>query len=155
MTRCYAIEGAGRVKIGKAKDVPERLLALQTGSPVLLRVLATAPNDNGIEHRVHFTQRARRLHGEWFDEALRDFILNASFREVDGVILFNHLARSTVINSAQLDELARITREQRHHREETERRRDIQCRRDAAATFFVRAMGVFVEHPSIEVEPLF
>jgi DNA-binding XRE family transcriptional regulator len=68
----YAIgaEGSPHVKIGKTTvPVAKRLVALQTGQPVPLKVLAYVPVDHGlsrIEKAIHRFLQADRQHGEWF-----------------------------------------------------------------------------------------
>lgn len=64
--KTYAIEavGTGRVKIGAAKDFKDRMLKLQTGCPVALRLIASC-NDN-IEDRLHQELLEHCTHGEWF-----------------------------------------------------------------------------------------
>lgn len=58
-----------RIKIGISFDVPKRLAALQSGSPVELRVIGSwvCGNAKQVEKRMHKRLAAARLHGEWFD----------------------------------------------------------------------------------------
>lgn len=66
--KCYFIGGEeGPVKIGYAVCVKDRLRAIQSCSPVALRVLALA--DGGMEREVayHAQFERHRLHGEWFE----------------------------------------------------------------------------------------
>lgn len=61
-----AIDG-GPVKIGHAASIASRLKSLQTGSPVLLRVLATIPGAGQAgEAALHKRFVRSRSHGEWF-----------------------------------------------------------------------------------------
>lgn len=67
----------GMVKIGIASDPHGRLRALQTGSPLRLRLLATIPNCGPeTEADLHSRFAEHRAHGEWFlpAAALLDFI---------------------------------------------------------------------------------
>jgi hypothetical protein len=62
-----AVQG-GPIKIGVAEDVDARLSALQTGSPLPLRVLAILPSSGRYgEAQLHQRFAATRLHGEWFE----------------------------------------------------------------------------------------
>ncbi len=70
-----------RVKIGYAKDVEERLAALQTGSPVELELMGTLACESlkhaqSVEKQLHGTFREYGTGGEWFTLAqpLREFI---------------------------------------------------------------------------------
>lgn len=65
----YFVGGeTGPVKIGWTQQpIKERLKCIQSGSPVKLRVLATA-NRHRIGERQYHRQFAQyRLHGEWFE----------------------------------------------------------------------------------------
>ena len=63
----YFIEGPGRaIKIGYARNLTKRLAALQTSSPVRLRVLATVPGGSRLEREYHRQFAVYALHGEWF-----------------------------------------------------------------------------------------
>ncbi len=59
----------GPIKIGFAKDVDKRVRALQTASPVPLKVLAVVEGDSAIEKRFHRLLEAHRLMGEWFERS--------------------------------------------------------------------------------------
>lgn len=58
----------GYIKIGHSSQakLAKRLVALQTGSPVLLRVLATTPGGRERKQEFHLRFGPHRLHGEWF-----------------------------------------------------------------------------------------
>jgi len=65
----FAGGSAGPVKIGFTRQPPEeRLAALQTGSPVPLRVLGWVwlEDARGAEAEIHRELTHHRLHGEWF-----------------------------------------------------------------------------------------
>lgn len=57
------------IKIGYAKDVTKRLDALQTGSPIGVKVLATQPGDHKIEYALHQKFAYCRVRREWFRAA--------------------------------------------------------------------------------------
>jgi len=59
-------EGGGPIKIGRADDPEKRLRALQTGSPIPLRLCRTVQAPPTWEIRLHYTFAAWRSHGEWF-----------------------------------------------------------------------------------------
>lgn len=64
----YLVEGAGLLKIGFARDVADRLAALQLGSPVPLRVVAYVPGEaRKLERWLHLRYKHCRMHGEWFE----------------------------------------------------------------------------------------
>lgn len=59
----YFVQGDDKVKIGKSVDPVRRLPELQTGSPVLLKLLAVTVTPEPILHARFAHSRA---HGEWF-----------------------------------------------------------------------------------------
>ena len=59
----------GPVKIGCALNPSERLASVQTGNPLPLAILATAPGGYAAEKAYHRRWSAHRLHGEWFARA--------------------------------------------------------------------------------------
>lgn len=61
-------EVIGNIKIGftDADDADVRLAALQTGSPVPLKILATIPGSQEDEKNLHRRFWAHRVCGEWF-----------------------------------------------------------------------------------------
>ncbi len=63
----YFISGGGLIKIGVTTNLPNRVVELQIGSPVLLTVLATIPGDAATEHKLHTKFSKHRNHGEWFN----------------------------------------------------------------------------------------
>lgn len=66
-TTVYFVAGeVGAVKIGSARDVNKRLIDLQCGSPITLKVLATVEGGQKREREYHRQFAAHRLHGEWF-----------------------------------------------------------------------------------------
>jgi hypothetical protein len=64
----YFIEavGAGRIKIGHARDPQARLRELQTGSAYTLRLMAMVPGGMALERALHRRFADLRLAGEWF-----------------------------------------------------------------------------------------
>lgn len=67
----YAIrnDGSEAVKIGFSGSPLNRLRQLQTASPSRLRLLCAIPAFHTYEATLHETFSARRLSGEWFDDA--------------------------------------------------------------------------------------
>lgn len=61
--------GGGPIKIGTSKDPRKRLAALQSGSPVALRLLAAIEGDERLEADLHVAFDDDRLHGEWFNNS--------------------------------------------------------------------------------------
>lgn len=66
-----AVEG-GPIKIGHAKDPEARLVIMQLGCPIELRLLAITEGGKARESALHAAFSGLRLHGEWFqpDSAL-------------------------------------------------------------------------------------
>lgn len=64
----YFIEatGTGLVKIGYATNLAARFSALQTSSPVKLKLLGSVEGGAEVEGELHFRFAAHRSHGEWF-----------------------------------------------------------------------------------------
>lgn len=62
-------EPLGRVKIGKAVDVQQRLSVLNTGSPYELEIVAVIPSSNmrKLENELHRKFAAKRVRREWFE----------------------------------------------------------------------------------------
>lgn len=66
----YAVAGLpGFIKIGRAANIAERVLQLQTGHPVPLRLLAVASADPADEVAIHAQWSRLRVTGEWFQAA--------------------------------------------------------------------------------------
>jgi hypothetical protein len=64
----YFIGGdTGAIKIGLARSPERRLISLQCGSPIQLRILAQGPGSQRDERALHQRFAAHRLHGEWFE----------------------------------------------------------------------------------------
>jgi hypothetical protein len=61
----YFVQGAvgSQIKIGKSKNLQSRLIGLQTGNPIPLKVLLFAP---GSEAYLHQRFKFDRVQGEWF-----------------------------------------------------------------------------------------
>ena len=65
----YLVAGAGRIKVGKSKNVRSRIASMQIGSPVPLRLLELVRGD--CEWVLHAHLHRFAVHGEWFShEAL-------------------------------------------------------------------------------------
>lgn len=75
---------AERIKIGRTRDVANRLRDLSTGSPVPLRLLGAVPCPSKTEEfRVHMLWMDHWSHGEWFRRSpeLWDWIVNCVIEE--------------------------------------------------------------------------
>lgn len=82
-------EATGLVKIGRSKNVVERLRALQYVSPTPLSPLAFL-RGGLAEHKLHFAFSGHREHGEWFrlsDDALLDLIVCAAPEQAPYVVI--------------------------------------------------------------------
>ncbi len=67
LTAAYFVaSGENAVKIGVTDDVLSRMKALQTASPLPLRLLAVMPGDQETEYDLHRAFAALRISGEWF-----------------------------------------------------------------------------------------
>ena len=64
MIYTYFVTGAGLVKIGRAVDVERRFKALQSSSPVRLKLIHSIEGD--YESMLHEHFKEKREHGEWF-----------------------------------------------------------------------------------------
>lgn len=67
----YFIAGADLIKIGIANNLKKRLIELQCGSPIKLRVLGfvATPQPELLEKWLHGRFDEYRRHGEWFESA--------------------------------------------------------------------------------------
>ncbi|MEU0391027.1 GIY-YIG nuclease family protein [Streptomyces chartreusis] len=67
--RVYVIAGHGTslVKIGRSRNVQQRLSTLQSMSPLPLRLVCTFSGGPELEAALHRYFEAQRTHGEWFD----------------------------------------------------------------------------------------
>lgn len=57
----------GPIKIGRTRDVQERLAGLQTANPYKLSILATIVAPTILELQIHAYFNEYRLEGEWFE----------------------------------------------------------------------------------------
>lgn len=58
--------GKGPIKIGRAADVPRRMMDIQNGNAERLRLLGTVPGGQKMETEMHRRFAAYRIGGEWF-----------------------------------------------------------------------------------------
>ena len=67
-TFCYVLIGneTGRVKIGKSRNVPQRIRTLQTSAPERVRLVAVLMHGDKVERRLHKRLASHRIVGEWF-----------------------------------------------------------------------------------------
>lgn len=67
----YVIGGGGLYKIGASQNVEHRLIDLQVGSPVPLKVVCVIKTTQythiSLERALHRRLVDKRRHGEWFD----------------------------------------------------------------------------------------
>lgn len=72
----YFVECAGRIKIGYAKDVKDRLKALSTGSAHNLTLLGAIDGSVHYERAIHKRLKHLRQRGEWFEDCkeVRDLL---------------------------------------------------------------------------------
>ncbi len=63
----YFIVGNNRLKIGRARDVNERLNNLQRYCPIKLRLLWSQPGGSDVESAFHRRFAEYRTYGEWFE----------------------------------------------------------------------------------------
>lgn len=77
----YFLEGAGMIKIGRARNLTQRIRAIQTMSPVRLRLIGSMPGDGNDEREIHRKFSHLRGHGEWFraSQEIYDFVMKYSF----------------------------------------------------------------------------
>lgn len=66
---CIRDDSSGAVKIGFSANPMRRFSQLQTGNPNELRLIGIIDTAEAFEQFMHWTYRARRLSGEWFDDA--------------------------------------------------------------------------------------
>lgn len=68
VSQVYFIGGdEGAIKIGYSVCPESRLRAIQSCSPIPLRILARCPGNEEKEGAYHFQFAEYRLHGEWFE----------------------------------------------------------------------------------------
>jgi len=72
------------IKIGRAKNVRKRLMALQTQSPCELKLLTSMRAHQAIEPYLHKQLADSRAHGEWF--RADDRVLSVVDGAIDGGI---------------------------------------------------------------------
>lgn len=82
------------IKIGKAKDVAQRVAELQTGCPAGLELMATIRlhSDNHARHveaSLHRTFKRYRVRGEWYrlGKPLQEFIAAVSTGNQEGALI--------------------------------------------------------------------
>lgn len=62
------MQGTDYVKIGKADNVANRLMSIQTGNPYLLEIehIKETDDPSDLESRLFHALKANRVRGEWF-----------------------------------------------------------------------------------------
>jgi hypothetical protein len=84
MTNIYFIRRRDEIKIGRSKNVQQRLRALQTGNTARLKLEFVIPNiEPTMEKHIHSICRRFRINGEWFKEDALAFLLkHPHYREL-------------------------------------------------------------------------
>lgn len=62
----YFVRSGDAVKIGMSGDIPSRIRALRTMSPLPLELLGAIPGGRTEEAELHRAWAGQRMHGEWF-----------------------------------------------------------------------------------------
>lgn len=63
-------------KVGKSKDIPKRMVALQTGNPTALELMGwlDVHDDYALERALHLKFANKRKRGEWFQLSVDDVL---------------------------------------------------------------------------------
>lgn len=103
----YFVSGPGRadlIKIGWTQNaVEERVVALQTGSPVPLLVLASVRSMFAFERWCHRELAEYRRHGEWFARAPRLIRFIGRLRELGDITRYTPGEVRALFDSRQVD----------------------------------------------------
>ena len=76
MTNIYFIRRKNEIKIGRSKNVKQRLSALQTGNTEKLKLEYVILNiEPKMEKHIHSICRRFHINGEWFKEDALTFLL--------------------------------------------------------------------------------
>lgn len=84
----------GECKIGRSKNLPERMRLFAVKLPFDFEIIHTFPCDDAIEaeRQLHFIYRHRRIRGEWFNltkmdvtvlKSIHNFIECGEFQKAD------------------------------------------------------------------------
>lgn len=87
---CIRDDRAGVVKIGFSVNPDRRLKQLQTANASTLRLIAAIYSTADFEALLHWSNKSRRLHGEWFDDAdgsISSVLALAAQREDDEICI--------------------------------------------------------------------
>lgn len=77
MTDIYFITNGKNIKIGRSKNIEERIVSLQTGNDVELKLLYTIPNmPEYFEKHIHIICDRYNIKGEWFSLDALNHLLN-------------------------------------------------------------------------------
>jgi len=66
---CIRCDASEAVKIGFSKDPFRRFRQIQTSNPNNLRMIGVMEAVEAFEQFLHWSNRDRRMSGEWFDDA--------------------------------------------------------------------------------------
>ena len=70
--------GGGAVKIGFAKDVQKRFVALQTGNHETLKLLKEIAGEKELEQEIHTLVKNYHVRGEWYTpDVMEDIMLKS------------------------------------------------------------------------------
>jgi len=83
----YFVECAGRIKIGYAKDVKDRLKGLSTSAAHDLTLLCSLEGSVHFERAIHAALKPYRLRGEWFEDCAAVRALMADLKLLGGTVI--------------------------------------------------------------------
>ena len=80
-----------RMKIGRAKNLRQRLRQLQTGNPKELKIVGwiVSDDDNQTERSLHRKYKARNVGGEWFALRPADILEDLRSASIEGFVAKN------------------------------------------------------------------
>lgn len=115
MDYVYVAESNGYHKIGKTKDVQQRLSSLQTGNPHTVRIVKTYKVKDAfhMESYLHKVLSNTRVGGEWFSASLEEIEYQAGqyFESLEYQVLYTVLNDKesievkTLIFNQQIEEI--------------------------------------------------
>lgn len=77
MTDVYFLSNGRNIKIGRSKNIEERIMSLQTGNDMDLTLLYVIENvKESFEKHVHGVSERYHVKGEWFSKEVLNHLLN-------------------------------------------------------------------------------